>query len=236
MKKYLVTVLMGLAVALPSSAQHYRNSRYYNPGTGRLDYSRNASFGTYHGSYAQRPFYVGFRVGPSFGTVNSDATYLDGSSMKTGLNVGIAAGFGLTPRAPLFLETGLYYTEKGGKNTKNGYDFKYNLNYLEVPFVLKYVYNIDRTFSLQPFFGGYLAGGVGGKIKNFNDREAYSSFGDKYDAAFKRFDGGLRMGVGVGIDMFYADLTYDLGLANVGQDDFDETKTSTLMLNVGVNF
>jgi len=235
MKKYIIMAIAALCTAMPISAQNYRNSRYYDNRTGRLDYSRG-TLGSYHGSYMQRPYYVGLRVGPSFATVNSDNSLLDGSSMKTGLNVGLAAGIGLSPRVPLYLESGIYYTEKGGKNTHGGLDFKYNLGYLEVPLVLKYVHNFDRTFSIQPFFGGYVAAGVAGKIKDFNGREAYNSFGDDYSAAFKRFDGGLRMGVGLGIDMFYVDLTYDLGLANVGQDDFDETKTSTLMLNLGVNF
>ena len=238
MKKYIFMALLGLVTVLPTSAQNYRNSRYYNRSTGRLDYSKRntQSSWNYHGNYDSKPFYVGFRIGPSFTTVNSDNKYLDGSSSKTGLNVGFAAGFALSDQVPLYLESGLYYTEKGGKNTKKGFDFQYNLNYLEVPFVLKYIYNINKTFSIQPFFGGYIAGGVGGKIKDFDYREAYNSFDDNDDAAFKRFDGGLRMGVGLGIDMFYMDLTYDLGLSNIGHDYFDETKNSALMLNFGVNF
>ena len=105
-----------------------------------------------------------------------------------------------------------------------------------MPFVLKYAYNIDRTFSIQPFFGGYVACGVAGKIKNFKEREAYNSFDGDKDDTFKRFDAGLRMGVGVGIDLFYADLTYDLGLSNIGNDDFDDAHNSALMLTFGVNF
>ena len=62
-----------------------------------------------------RDTYFGFRVGPAFTTVNSDNPYRDGGKMKTGLNVGVAAGFALTDRAPLFLESGIYYVEKGGK-------------------------------------------------------------------------------------------------------------------------
>ena len=171
-------------------------------------------------------------MGPSFSSVSSDNDFLDGSSTKTGLNVGVAVGFGVSPYVPLFFESGLYYTEKGGKGKD---DFKFSLNYLEVPFVLKYIHNFDRSFSIQPFFGGYVAAGVGGKIKDYYYRESYSAFGDDIDQ-FKRFDGGLRMGVGVQYDMFYADLTYDLGLANIGHDDFDDTKNSALMLNVGINF
>lgn len=41
----------------------------------------------------------------------------------------------------------------------------YDLNYLQIPIVAKYVIDIDGDFSVQPFFGGYLACGVGGKIR-----------------------------------------------------------------------
>ena len=132
MRKYIFMALLGLVTVLPTSAQNYRNSRYYNPSTGRLDYSKRApqSSWNYHGNYDSKPFYVGFRIGPSFTTVNSDNEFLDGSSSKTGLNVGFAAGFALSNQIPLYFESGVYYTEKGGKNSRDGFDIKYNLNYL----------------------------------------------------------------------------------------------------------
>ena len=233
MKKYIFMALLGLVTVVPASAQNYRNSRYYNRNTGRLDYSqRNTRSYSRYGNYGSTPFYVGFRVGPSFSSVISDNREFDDGSTKTGLNVGMAAGFSVSPYIPLFVESGLYYTEKGGKGHN---DFKYSLNYLEVPFVLKYIHNFDSSFSIQPFFGGYVAGGVGGKVKNYYARESYDAFGGDYDQ-FKRFDGGLRMGVGIQYEMLYADVTYDLGLSNVGHDVFDEAKNSALMLNVGINF
>ena len=233
MKKYILMALVGLVTVMPASAQNYRNSRYYNRNTGRLDYSHRNSRGySHYGNYSTMPFYVGFRVGPSFSSVISDNYVFDGGSTKTGLNAGLAAGFNVSPYVPLFFETGLYYTEKGGKGHN---DFKYSLNYLEMPFVLKYIHNFDRSFSIQPFFGGYVAAGVSGKVKNYYARESYNAFGGDYDQ-FKRFDGGLRLGVGVQYEMLYADVTYDLGLSNVGHDVFDEAKNSALMLNFGINF
>ena len=95
MKKLILMAIVGLMAALPMQAQHYQNSRYYNPRTGRLDY-RGGSRPTYRTRPASfMDSYYGFRVGPTFTTVSSDDPYLDGSSMKTGLNVGFAAGFGI---------------------------------------------------------------------------------------------------------------------------------------------
>lgn len=224
--KRLAFIMMALLLALmPAAAQNYRDSRYYNKQTGHLDYRYNHNYGS--------PYY-GFRIGPAFTFVNSDDSRLDGGDWQTGLNVGVVAGIPLTDSAPLYLETGLSYIEKGGKkDLPEGKKMTYDLNYLEIPAVLKYKYEVDDHFSIQPQVGGYFAVGVGGKIKNFAERKAESSF---KDANFRRFDGGIRIGCGIGYDMFYADLTYDIGLANICHDSFDKSRNGALQLNFGVNF
>ena len=226
MKKITFLLMALLLFAMPSSAQHYTQSRYYNKQTGHLDYGRH---------YNDFPdSYFGFRIGPSFSYVNSDDSRLDGGNWQTGLNVGVVAGVALSNAQPLYLEGGLFYTEKGGKKKlANGKKMTYDLNYLQIPAVLKYKYDVDDHFSIQPQFGGYFAVGVGGKIKNFAEREAQSSFRSDN---FRRLDGGLRISCGIGYDMFYADLTYDIGLANICHDTFDTARNRAVMLNFGVNF
>ena len=55
--KRLAFIMTALILALmPASAQHYRDSRYYNKQTGRLDYGYN------HHGYGV-PYY-GLRIGP----------------------------------------------------------------------------------------------------------------------------------------------------------------------------
>ena len=229
MKRFALFVAAALMLALTAQAQSYRDSRYYNNRTGHLDYSQR-----YHRPNGwNNDMYTGVRLGPSFSTVSSDDKALDGGSSQTGLNVGVVVGLSLAGSTPVYLETGLMYNEKGGKNVYEGKKMTYDLNYLEVPLVVKYIYNVDGGFSVQPFAGGYFACGVGGKIKNYGDRVAESSFSKKY---FKRFDSGLRVGCGVGYDVFYADLSYDIGLANICHDEFDKSRNGCLMLNFGVNF
>lgn len=231
MKRLILSVALGLMALTATQAQSYRSSKYYNPQTGRLDYRQPQRPGYWHDGTT----YYGLRVGPAFATVNSDDRYLDGSSMKTGLNVGVAMGVNFVREAPLFLETGLYYTEKGGRGHADGTRFTYSLNYVELPLLLKYKYHVDRSLSIEPFLGGYVACGVGGKIRDFGQREAYSSFSSS-PYSFERFDGGLRMGCGLSYDLLYAELGYDLGLANISHDDFDTSHTGALMLTVGLNF
>ena len=153
--KRMMIALMSILLTVPALAQ-YGRPHYYN-------YSRPRPISTPHRSYTD--VYYGLRIGAAFATVNSDDKYLDGGSAKTGLNVGFVAGFQLDYHSPLYLETGLSYVEKGGKGQYDGMKFSYSLNYLEAPLVMKYIYDVDRAFSIQPFIGGYLAVGVAGKMK-----------------------------------------------------------------------
>lgn len=220
MKSFAIVALT-IMMALPAQAQY---GRYGNPrgGYGRVTHSRSALY-----------TYYGFRLGVNGGTVNSDNAFYDAGSMKSGLNVGFNADILLTPTTPLFFETGLMYTEKGGKKSSGGSKMTYSLNYLEVPLVLKYQLKLDNNIAVTPFLGGYLACGVSGKIKDQNLRLAENSFSSDN---FRRFDGGVRLGCGLMLDLFYVELGYDAGLANISQDSFDAAHTGTVFANLGINF
>ena len=225
MKRTLLLSLLCMILAMPAMAQPgYRYG--YNP--------RVQTVGRHGNEYvAWHRYYLGVRVGMNASHVSSDSPSLNGSSVKTGLNIGVAAGTQLTYRAPLFLETGLYYSQKGGKSGSGEGKFTYDLNYLEVPLLIKYKHFVGSQTSIQPYAGGYLAVGTDGDIKNYGSRTAFSSFDNGY---FNRFDGGLKIGCGVGFNMLYLDASYDIGLANIGQDNFNDTHNGCFTINLGVNF
>jgi len=217
----MLVAVVALMTMLPVAAQYRGHHRpYYQPA--RTTYRHHVT-----------DVYYGLRLGVDVATVNSDDQYLDGGSAKTGLNVGMVIGFQIAPTSPVYLETGLSYMEKGGKGMCNGSKFTYSLDYLEMPFVLKYVYNFDRYASVQPFLGGYLGIGIAGKIKDFGERRAYSSYDNE---GFKRVDAGIRVGCGLQYDFLYAELGYDFGLANVSHDYFDSAHTGCFFATIGVNF
>ena len=101
MKSFAI-VALAIMMALPAQAQY---GRYGNPRGG---------YGRTHARSALYTYY-GFRLGLNGGTVNSDNAFYDAGSLKSGLNVGFNADILLTPTTPLFFETGLLSTEKGGK-------------------------------------------------------------------------------------------------------------------------
>lgn len=221
MKKIMLIVL-SLALTIPALAQY-----------GSRRYPTSSGYGTSYSQHHYSDIYYGLRLGAAFSTVNSDDKRLDGGSVRTGLRVGGVVGFQLGYRSPMYFETGLMYVEKGGEGKYENAKFTYGLDYLEVPLVLKYWYDVDRSFSIQPFLGGYLAVGVAGKIKDFGHRQAYSSFDDE---GFQRFDGGIKVGCGVQFDLIYAELGYDFGLANISHDYFDTSHTGSFFVTIGVNF
>ena len=224
MKKTVIFTLLCVLLAMPALAQ---------PG---YSYSRPRvqTVGRHGNEYvAWHRYYFGLRLGMNASHVSSDSPMLDGNGAKTGLNLGFVAGTQLTYRAPIFLESGLYYSQKGGKSRSGQDKFTYDLNYLEVPLLIKYKHFVGNQTSIQPYAGGYLALGTDGSIKNYGSRTAFSSYDDGY---FNRFDGGIKLGCGVGFNMLYVDASYDIGLSNIGQDDFNDTHNGCFTINIGVNF
>lgn len=238
--KKLFTLCMASLMSLVLMAQGYR----YNNGTSvrsshfrtersaypRGEYGHHGSWGSYS---MYKDTYLGVRMGMAVANVTSDDPKLDGASAKVGLNIGLAGGVRLTQDAPLYLEGALCYIEKGGKGRANGAFKSFALNYLQVPLVMKYGIEVGECMSVQPFFGGYLACGVGGKVKDFSNKVVFSSFSDDY---FQRFDGGIRLGCGFQYEMLYVEMNYDWGLTNICHDYFDKSRNGSFNLTVGVNF
>lgn len=247
MKKLVTLAMVALMAALPMMAQRHN---YGSTPSNRYDYERSHS--RWIRNYYGKDMYFGVRIGPAFSHVSGDAIGYAGSS-KTGLHLGGVIGFEITNRAPVFFETGLSYVNKGGNGDKSGSKLSTSLSYIELPLVFKYIYYTDIGLSIHPLFGGYLAAGVDGNIKNNSIQKKCGAFGKDLESAeaveklgvlpesgkfnrFKRFDGGLRIGCGVGFSMFYLDMVYDIGLANVSHNDYYSSSNRTFYLNFGVNF
>jgi hypothetical protein len=231
MMKGLVLALICAMFALPVSAQMRRG--YHRPAPSRHSHPMRSHYGSHSDFMLGENTYFGLRFGLSASSVHSDDQYLNGSGVQSGYNIGGVVGFQLSYFAPVFFETGLSYIEKGGKGSFGGNKFTYDLNYLEVPLVLKYRHVVAPTTAIEPFLGGYLSCGVGGQIRDFGDRAAYGSFSDNN---FNRFDGGIRIGCGAAFSMLYAELGYDLGLSNISKDYFDASHNGCFFVNIGLNF
>ena len=213
--------MMAFAITMPTFAQ--------------FDGNRKAKNRFNHSNVEQ---YYGVRLGYNIASINSSNAEVDMDSYG-GWTFGGVYGLQLANSTPLWLEAGISYSEKGGK-IKNYPSEKVQgkvqekttrLIYLQAPIVVKYAFDVADDFYIQPFLGGYLALGIGGQTKLYEDKHSYDSFDD-----YHRLDGGIRIGCGAEYQMVYAEAGFDFGIANINDNDFVSARNQSFFINVGVNF
>ncbi|MCM1107514.1 MAG: PorT family protein [Clostridium sp.] len=225
MSKFLTSFILFVCLnLLPTIAQDNNRSRWF-------DYDRST--------------YYGVRLGVNAPNLYFRSMDRPDARALAGLNVAGVWGTQLGRGVPLFFETGLMYSEKGSKVKATAQDQRmtFNLKFLEIPLVFKYKVGLGiDDLSIQPFFGGFVALGMGGKTKLYDEHNKVTSFGS---GRFRRCDGGFRLGCGLAYQNFYFDLSYDVGLANIARDsfsaynydDFDsKIRTGTFTACVGIDF
>ena len=190
--------LVGAVLAVPALAQ-------YNSGT----FSAN-----------EASIYWGVRMGVNSTWLAGDM----GSNAMAGMTLGGVVGMRVAKEEAIFLESGLYYTERGGKTT----DGKVHLNYLELPVLVKGGFAVGGGVILLPYLGPYFSLGVGGSMQSPGDKIS------SYDV-FKRFDMGFKAGCGVEYSLFYLELGYQFGLHDISKTE-QNARTSSLYANFGINF
>ncbi|MDR2126509.1 MAG: PorT family protein [Prevotellaceae bacterium] len=168
------------------------------------------------------------------------------SGSRISFHVGVSYQHLIVPTIPLYLETGLYFTEKGFKQTLdyssipilepditiNAHKINTNAMYLKLPLLLNYHFILGSNITIQPFAGFYLAYGIGGKMKIGGGKHNF--FGD--DRA-DRLDLGGRIGVGATFDKIYIGIGYEPGLISILDGEGDSTmKNKNWAFSIGYNF
>ena len=122
-------------------------------------------------------FIVGLRGGLSFAP--TDWSF---SEINIFPSIGIATSCNIS-KSPLYLETGLYYTNRYVSGSAN--------HSLLVPALLTYHIPSRSNKSIQPFAGPFISYG--------------------FDEA--AIDGGIRLGIGFNFSNFYINCGYDLSMS-----------------------
>ena len=161
----------------------------------------------------------GVKAGVNFATLGGDA---DGSSL-TGFHVGGLAEIKLSDKFAIQPE--VLYSTQGSEFTEDGFDFKFETSYINVPVMAKY-YVVDK-FSLEagPQVGFLLSA---------------KAEGEDVKDSFKSVDFGVNFGAGYDFtENFFAGVRYNLGLSNVADteegDDF-KMNNSVFSISVGYKF
>jgi hypothetical protein len=208
MKKVLSTIV-AILIAAPTFAQ-------YSSGGFSLD---------------EENLYYGVRLGMTSATLTGDVVDL---GSRFGLTLAGIVGLRASNTAPVFLESGLYYTERGAKKDKVTLSY----NNLEIPFVVKYGLKVSDDIALLPFLGPYFSYAISGKYKSTlkGAEFEWGAFDEKQWAGLKRANMGIKLGCGAEYNNLYLELGYQFGITNICKDDDFTSRSNALFVNFGVNF
>lgn len=178
---------------------------------------------------------LGFHAGANIAELSGDVGDLDS---RTGLSVGASVLFSLGETLGLYLAP--TYSQRGASGSEEGVDISLNLDYLEIPVLLRYAFPSAGRASVH-FYGGPAVSIEAKCAVKFSDGSASVSVDcDEGDFATKTFELGLMGGVGVGFELsekadLALDLLYNLGLNSIiDEDGVDSLKHRVLTIRAGV--
>ena len=165
-------------------------------------------------SIDEEHLYFGVRIGVNFSGIRGD--------------VGGVVVLRVAYDYPVFLESGGYYTERGGNkltyidsDKQLMQNVKGHANYLEVPLLIKYGIALENNIAILPFIGPYLALGATGDYK-----------------ALKRPEMGFKLGCGAEWNNLYLEALYNFGVTNIADVKHMDYSSHghAFSINFGVNF
>lgn len=178
---------------------------------------------------------------------DNDNNYAKEDEYRTRLSMhfGILMDLALTDN--FSIESGLLYNPKGYKIMvkDDGYKatLKSKLQYLEVPILAKYKFDLNDDVSLYGVVGPALAYAIAGGF-SFVEKEDGEKFKDNGKLKFgttsasdyKRLDLGLMIGAGINLKKIRAGIFYDQGLLNVAPHSINGYKIKNRMFGVSVGY
>ena len=181
--------------------------------------SANAQFSKKESNREPSRFHMGLRAGYTSTSYITEYD-LDAKNFVTG---GLALDFQVAP-IPIFVGMGLNYMNYGVMDSYYSKGTHYYYSELEdgvgiqMPITVSYHINVAPNLFINPFFGGFVA---------YNNE---SGFGED-------FNYGMRIGAGLNYGRLTFDMGYDLGLANLAGDDWNNDITSgTFFMTIGFNW
>lgn len=184
------------------------------------------------GSSAQEKVSLGLRAGGNLSCFVIDNYY---TTNRVGFHIGTVVDVPLT--SWLYLQPGLYLTQKGAKVKWQDSRHVYSPIYLELPVLASFRYNFTRNLQVQLNVGPYAAYGMGGKADiewgmGYSNNDA----GDFFDTGANRnsFDAGVVAGAGVTFYHIYIGVQYERGLVNITKEY--NAYNSNFSMSVGYNF
>jgi len=193
--------------------------------------------------------YWGVRFGMTAASLSGD---LDVSA-KAGMTLAGVVGLRPSDNTPVFIESGLYYTERGGKNGgpysgcralkegEKGSVTRVGYNILEIPLTIKYGLKVSDEIAVLPFFGPYFSYAFSGKTKQTvegaTESKSVGTFDEKeaFHGGLNRASMGVKLGVGAEYNKIYLEVGYQFGITNIAKRDGFSGRSNAFFANIGVN-
>ena len=165
---------------------------------------------------------------------------------RTGFRFAVSDQVLLTRKLPLYLETGIGFSSRGGRAAAEIYGDIYNMTmrpfYMQAPLLVNYHFHIRDLLTIQPFAGIYGGVGIRGAMKTeYGNEDMFSAPG-----FLSRMDFGVRAGAGFVIRRIYLGISYDIGCRDLFrggeffgyalQPESAEIRNNCLTVNIGYNF
>ena len=253
---YYLLVVAFVAMATNASAQFVQSSGEQNSmsttNSGASNFFKKMPSSDYN------RFYIGYN--PTKIKWEEDQSYWeDVLPFKHGVTVGYLHASNIVKNVPLYLEYGANFMYSFGKDEYSEDDYydeytlirKANMYSVNVPvnLALRLSFNNDKV-AITPYLGLNFRVNVAGNVKyeeeydgdseswtnklfdSSNDDEAMG------DAAFKRFQVGLNLGVGLTFNSFYIGVGYVTDFSKIANYDDDDYvgKLGVTTLSLGIAF
>jgi hypothetical protein len=130
----------------------------------------------------------------------------------------------------------LYFAQKGGYYYGNTRAGNIQLNYLEVPVLLRFSHQINNVY-LYALGGPYIAGLLGGM---YQADTAKSDLQIQFKSSDVRFEFGAQAGGGIAYQLgkgrVFLDLRYAFGLTNINTYDLTRNRVFTVSVGYDIKF
>lgn len=160
---------------------------------------------------------------------NLDQESINGFTFGAVLEIGLGGNIYLQPEA--------VFVQKGSQLQVLNDDNKFNVNYLDIPVLLKIKLLNSNLLNINLLGGPSFGLALNGE-QTLNGQTIDVNFGG--DNGLKRFDLGINAGGGVGVNFgsigVFGDVRYLFGVSDISDDSNREIKNKGLNLSVGLMF
>lgn len=173
-------------------------------------------------SFGQAQFAIGIKAGPNFANINTDASLGENYKNRTGFHGG---AFALIKLTKIGIQPELIFSQQGSTVEFNGTSYEQNVDYMNIPVILKFYLVGGLNLQVGPQFG-FVTKAEGenpltGQIDDIKDELKGSD---------------LSAGLGLGFDAPFGltlDARYNLGLSEVSDDAARQIKNQVFQISVG---